>query len=422
MTPYFLNANVIPPGSPATDSMAFFTAVATNSGNSYITYAMLKMIGKNTDYLNRDTAHQNLADAPLGAQEIERINTQYTHVFFTLQDHIRPDAEERFYRHACDALECLKLPVIAYSLGANGHVKALSPLQRRFLGLLSEKCAVIGIRGAYTASILDGLGIRNYKITGCPSYFEQGPDRHLARRGWDDTLAVGATGFYYHPDKERLRYFLQSEIIPAKIVHFPDAIEAGDYGAAGELASRPYRQSLASAIGRNAAMLYADMDLWRADIAAHVNFVIGTRLHGAIMALSAGRPAIVTNNDARAAETCAFLGIPHYPGGIGLPKELRAIYDMIDIESINARYGRLYDNFTGWMRDNALPPPVISGTAPRPVTLPLNTPAIRDERLDAMLRYVKTHRVGNRGLLKRLWFRFRPQTGMMVKLQALCGK
>jgi len=422
MIPYFLNANLYPPGSVISDSTAFFSAVSTNTGNSYITYAMLRLMGKNSEYLNRKTSHGNLYAAPLDPAEAERINAEFSHVFFTLQDHIRLDFEDRFYVHACDALERLHLPIIAYSLGANNTsgvslAKNLSPAKRRFLAMLSKKCAVIGIRGAFTASILDELGIHNYHITGCPSYFERGPNRCIPHRPWSDALDVGATGFFSHPDRQRLRYFLQSEVIPAKIVYFTDALLKEDYASCGDLIRKPYMDSLSAAIKRGNIALYADMDAWRDDIANHVNFVIGTRLHGAIMALNAGRPAIVTNIDMRSAETCKFLGIPYYPRGSGLPFNLRAIYETIDIENINRRYGALYDNFVEWLHRNELPSPAITpSVACSAVRLPINPLEVQTERLNAMRHTIKSRRI------KRLWAKFRPRTGLVVKGRALYAK
>ena len=36
---------------------------------------------------------------------------------------------------------------------------------------MAERTRVIGVRGAYTAFVLDDLGVTNVEVTGCPSFY-----------------------------------------------------------------------------------------------------------------------------------------------------------------------------------------------------------------------------------------------------------
>lgn len=73
-------------------------------------------------------------------------------------------------------IENLDLPVVVIGLGAQADDKksVALPLQQgtlRFLKLVSERTHSIGVRGQFTAEVLNHHGIKNAVITGCPSNF-----------------------------------------------------------------------------------------------------------------------------------------------------------------------------------------------------------------------------------------------------------
>ena len=80
---------------------------------------------------------------------------------------------------------------------------------------------------------------------------------------------------------------------------------------------------------------------------------VGTRLHSAIFSCNRGVPAIVTNGDSRARETCEYLGIPHRPD-FGTASDLRKEYEELDLSSMNRKYSLLYADFVVYLKRHGL--------------------------------------------------------------------
>ncbi|HEY6772902.1 MAG TPA: polysaccharide pyruvyl transferase family protein, partial [Oxalicibacterium sp.] len=160
-----------------------------NIGNGYISYGFLKaLFGRpvKVDHIS------NALETNLSDQLVEEINAKYSHLVWTMKDAIREDFSNLPVERITRFLEKITIPIVPVSLCANsfngydlGLAERLSPNQKRNLALLSEKSKLIGVRGNYTAEILNRLGIKNVKVIGCPSYFENGPARILQKKPWD---------------------------------------------------------------------------------------------------------------------------------------------------------------------------------------------------------------------------------------------
>ena len=72
-------------------------------------------------------------------------------------------------------LDKVELPCVTVGLGAqSASYRARVPLKpgtERLVRILAERTEVLGVRGDFTASVLDDLGIHNHEVTGCPSFF-----------------------------------------------------------------------------------------------------------------------------------------------------------------------------------------------------------------------------------------------------------
>ncbi len=356
---FLLNTN-LPDPACGTDFDRYYTSIGTNNGNAYITYAVAKLFGLD---LSPDACLNNIWSNRLSDEQIERINAEYSHVFVILQDHLREDFGNLPFGAAADTIARINVPIVAWSLGANSFegfdlalVDRLGKDQVRFFRTLAERALSIGVRGAYTAAVLDRLGIRNHEIVGCPSYFESGRGRLLAKRADPpDDFKVAAMGAFAHEHANRLEYVYQGERFGMKLLHFPDTpLDAEDYRAF-ETMSPTLSQTLLRAHASGRAHYFNRIDSWKRFLGDPAFlFAIGSRLHGAIAAMNAGLPALVTSGDARAKETCSHLGIP-YDDDLGNPRlafraDLRRVYEGIDVDAINGRYAQVYDRFAAWVR------------------------------------------------------------------------
>jgi len=361
---FLLNTNLPPPACDG-DFERYYLSIGTNNGNAYIAYAVAKLFGLD---FRPGTTLNNIWTDPLRDEQIERINTEFSHAFVILQDHLREDFAGLPFAAIARSIERIRVPLVVWSLGANSFngfdmslVDRLRPDQVRFFKVLAERALSIGIRGEYTAAVLDRLGIHNHEIVGCPSYFETGSGRLVTKK---DALPQGyrivALGSLAKEDADRLEYVYQSERFGMKLLHFPDApLDERDLRELQAM-SPLGRRSLLKAHRDGRARYFNRVEAWKAFLREpDLLFAMGSRVHGAIAALNVGLPALVTSGDGRARETCAYLGIPFEPR-YGHPHrafeaDLVSLYDRIDVDAVNRRYGQVYGTFEAWLRNMGVP-------------------------------------------------------------------
>lgn len=413
--PFFLNSCIPNNQCNLSDSKGFLRFVYGNTGNSYITYAILRQLGTTASYLTQHNALPNMAAHRLSTAEAERINHTHSHVLLTLQDHMRADWSADYFTHALHNLNALSLPVIAYSLGANSfsgfdnalHTRLSEPCVR-FFKTLSERCKTIAVRGDYTADILSKLGITNITITGCPSFFIRRQHASFEYQEWNDKKIVGATGLFAHKDKEQLYYYLQDEKLFGKAIHFDDEFTAEDIDYYTHLLHNhnDYCSSILHALTQRRVCWFSDMSKWEKHLTEHVNFSIGTRVHGAIAALNANIPAIVTNSDARAKEMCNLFGIPQMPNKKAQAILLRELYQDYDSSSMQRAYGPLYQQWQAWMQQQGIEQDALNKILPIAPTfslapIPINKSELRVQTLMAIEQLFHSTRPTSIGQLLR---------------------
>lgn len=187
--PFFLNSNLSFGRAGGDTVESLLHPAAGNSGNSYITYALVKTVLGDFAGLSHIA---NVYEYDFSsARDAEFARAECTHVFLVLQDQIR--IEESYglrlpYENIVSFLKKCGKPVVIAGLGANSFGgfdpefhKKLPPALVKFLREISGMCEKIGIRGEFTADVLDKLGISNFQIIGCPSFFETGPGRRVEK-------------------------------------------------------------------------------------------------------------------------------------------------------------------------------------------------------------------------------------------------
>jgi hypothetical protein len=109
---------------------------------------------------------------------------------------------------------------------------------------------------------------------------------------------------------------------------------------------------------------FSDLDKWGEFFRSNDHcLTIGTRLHSGIFSINNGVPAIVTNPDSRARETCEYLKIPYDPS-IDSSSDIKSIYEDLNIDTMNNSYPDLYNQFLNYLQAHGLTPSVTSESTP----------------------------------------------------------
>ncbi len=363
MRPFFLNHNLSLRGVVASLDEAL-SDINGNTGNSYIAYAVARALSLT------DPPHgiANIFQCDPTSIDFDLVNREYTHAFLILQDHLGPSWNSVNWPSLSGIIKRIKIPLVVFSLGMRAAldwsvkdvVEGLSPAAADFFRLLDRQAVSIGIRGSITAEVLSRMGIKNFAIVGCPTYFEAGPGRRVEKAVFSDDLRIGALGGFANQYAHDPIFVLQSEeaILQAllgKRPLRPDEIR--------HLASTypDYTKSLVAAAREGRTRFFIDIPSWKRFVTESIDLGAGTRMHGSTLCLNVGRPVIVTAGDFRAREMCALFGIPHYDAAGLTYTPLTELVDMAAVDELNARYDALYDGFTGWL--------VACGLTPTPAEL-----------------------------------------------------
>uniref|UniRef100_UPI0026086F7E polysaccharide pyruvyl transferase family protein n=1 Tax=uncultured Brachyspira sp. TaxID=221953 RepID=UPI0026086F7E len=343
--PFFINANLVINNDDIRNIEAFRKAVYHNIGNSYITYAFMKLVCGGVYDAKRIN---NIYDYDYNNEsDIDYINNECTHVIFILQDHIRAYALE-FPMYLLDFLKKINKPIITISLGSNNYVNGeydnnfISRLSREkiyFLKELSNLTNAIGVRGYRTVEVLNKLGINNVEAVGCPSYYVRGRNRIVEKKNYDDfKLALG--GRLFNTNIENISYILQDELPIIELLYFKNH----------QLSYSFHYDIDYIALSNKRYVSFSSMEDWE-NYLNNFTMYLGWRMHGAIVALNSGIPSIVINPDSRAAEMCELFKIPYMPHILKRPLiDAKWLYDYIDLGPMNIEYNKLYDNFISWLK------------------------------------------------------------------------
>jgi hypothetical protein len=264
------------------------------------------------------------AELPETARELAaRLDQKFDMLVLGLAYEINPGSQ---YKRLVDLLECLSIPVVALDLSvADVEVpaEAMDESVMRLAKFLSERAALFGVRALSTQSWLKRHGIGRAVPVGCPSMYlypnsvvEMLPpagavrDLLFATGGYllRDTMRAKQHGSLF--ERVRAHYILQDEIFglsdrQLNSLRYMDArreFVAEDINALAEQ-EFGYRPPF------DRYFFFDDMHAWRQNLSWH-DVYIGDRFHGAVVALQAGRSAVVICKDVRSEEIASYYDLP----------------------------------------------------------------------------------------------------------------
>ena len=323
--------------------------ISTNTGNLLFQDAVYRTLVTPDTELTVDS----LASERRGVNQayIDRINDEFDLVVLPLANAFREDFLTPLERLA-GVVEGLKVPVVVTGIGAQLPLdgdprhqdERIDDAARRFVGAVLERSASIGVRGDLTRDYLVYLGFdaERVDVIGCPS-LHVGIDVEAVRPagGLDagSRIALNLTPGVAaarqllevnHPRYPKLTYLAQDNPTLGLLLwgeEFP-----APPGMPGSLEHPLVREDKIRVV--------VDPARW-IEFLAGQDFACGTRIHGNVAALLAGRPAYVLAHDSRTLELCRFHQIPHLAltaAGEAPGESLDAadLYERTDLAAFNA--------------------------------------------------------------------------------------
>lgn len=248
---------------------------------------------------------------------------------------------------------------------------------------MSERVVSIGVRGEFTAEVLNCLGIKNVDVIGCPSWFVNGYNQPIITKKEYSTKLKPAFQTCWEPYsqwhsqwhralldnmmiQDDPKFIIQSEFnfLPYMIAHKEPLrsklfLSPEDIKQSSDDIQKHFALSnieiLRNEKINNMFEIFSDLDKWAQFIKTRdVSF--GFRIHGSIMAIKNGVPAICIVTDSRTYEMCKLFKIPFVRVDEISSNELdfRKIYEEADFTEMNKVYPKLLENYKNFLDKNGI--------------------------------------------------------------------
>jgi hypothetical protein len=341
-----------------------------NIGDAFVYDSSLKLL--NFDKLAvLPIAEPDMAD-------IDRLREEYDYVFMRGSNYIN---ETMNWRQSVAVLRRLKLPVIAFGIGAQAPVKGkltLSKESKTAFRIMADSTASLGVRGAYSAQVLWDIGVRNVRIVGCPTAFRNNdPYLSITLPKLEDVKKVGVTlrrevSSDYARDIDRYlsvhrdliksmsaRFdtvlMAQGEIEEKKLVMGTDAQKEEAWAAlkGNPAVALHYLDDDVERLYRE-RLFYSDVVKDYEDLVRRQALVLGYRLHGNLMALANGVPSVYFTYDSRTAEFAETFQIPSYDVFSGKEFVLEDYWDQSLFDRFNRARFQAYREMHAFLNENGI--------------------------------------------------------------------
>jgi hypothetical protein len=351
-----------------------------NIGDAFVFDSSLKLMRFST------LAPLNIR-APTEA-DIDRYNAEFDYAFLRGSNYIHPKIT---WEQAAHVLSKLRIPVIAFGIGAQAPVKGrleLSDETKRVLALIADRSVSLGVRGTYTADVLWQLGIRNTRIIGCPTVFRHNdPGLRITLPPLETVRRVVFTlrrevGADYAKD---VRHYLslQRDTILDLAGRFDLHVMAqGEVEEKKVLWGTEEQRAEAIAALRKHGWLKGEGDpmealyqgrLYYSDVVAEIeqflkarDLVLGYRLHGNLLALANGVPSVYFTYDSRTVEFAETFSIPSFDVFGDKPFRLEDYWDQALFERFNRAYYARYREMRLFLDENGVAHKMVDEAAALP--------------------------------------------------------
>ncbi len=224
----------------------------------------------------------------------------------------------------------------------------LHPETAKILQELSERCC-IGVRGEYTARILEKHGIRNLRIIGCPSLYYRPnfnrkicPAPQITKENVLSNYKTLSKTLDTPLDHGILNYLAQNtgQFVEQTPCYLPDRLRTSSFSN-----FMKFYQT---------RKLFFRFEDWLHFVSGK-SFSIGGRFHGNVVPVLAGVPALFVVFDSRTRELTSFFSLPTIDAADFDPqKPLQYYYELADYSRFNRRYPILLENFIDFCLENGL--------------------------------------------------------------------
>ena len=255
---------------------------------------------------------------PLGNMEIDRINACDAALIVGTNLWYKTILKEGRWSLSPDILDRIKVPIIPFGVGTTRHKgddNGFDSLSIDILRRLHDHCEMASVRDQRTQEVMEEIGITNSLLTGCPTLFRSLKPNWSMNKGKDtrDIVVTVRKG-----QRKNVRFLLR---------------ELKESGWNPIVAAQQEKDQYFAK--RMPLIQPATPTLYKYDINPYLQLVeshrgsIGWRLHGNMLHLAHGNPAVFFANCSRAKSFCDTFGLPCVVAEDGEPVSAAVIRESI---------------------------------------------------------------------------------------------
>ena len=311
----------------------------------------------------------------------QEINEKYSHLIIIATNWFANYMKNVNHAKLVKWIKKIEIPITLLGLGAEAPLNKFDPKRYlrqlpkdliKFYRTISEMSPSISVRGEITQELLNLAGIKNTRVTGCPSWFVNGENNpEINKKYYDENFKISfGTDFSstyqntYNEMFKKLLFEKNSQFI------IQSEFKLIDYIA--RYAPPPYTRNLADLedvleslkLDRkyfpedyNKFIYFNSIKDWQNYIKT-IDFSINMRIHGTIIALKNGTPAVIIPHGSRTKEMADLFKIPQisFENFIKDNYNIKRIYEEADFEPMNKAYPKLLENYREFLKEHNLIP------------------------------------------------------------------
>ncbi|MBP5581994.1 MAG: polysaccharide pyruvyl transferase family protein [Ruminococcus sp.] len=230
-----------------------------------------------------------------------------------------------------------------------------------FFRMAAERAVSLGVRGEFTAECLELMGIKNYRIIGCPTCFKYLDGVYKAPPAPTAERPVFTVTGKSRAESRLMELGLKSgaELLMQMSTEMPQILFGGEpddavYNYAFPEAGVTREQYIRYL--KEHGHIFFDMDKWNAYLReSGFTFSFGSRFHGNMSALRCGIPSLWITHDSRTSELVETLNLPHISiSGIDRIKDIKELTERCDYSGFVKGYGKLAREYVRYLDENGL--------------------------------------------------------------------
>ena len=260
-----------------------------------------------------------------------------------------------------DFFKQIKIPVYVIGCGIQCKsfddldklVSEVGPYARELVNAVYATGGELALRGYFTKEFLDKVTPNTAIVTGCPSMYQYGRRIKIQKNAiTEESFRYALNGNVKTLVNTKLKSFLKGNYQYIDQDEFIKLLYGNDITLSIFNLLKKYSILGLKMFGAGRVHLIYDVLTWKDYMSNNFDFSLGSRIHGNIMAILAGVPAMVIYNDARTRELAEYFEIPSM-NVYSLNKQ--SAYDLFndcDFSAFNYNFGQKYDRFEKFMISN----------------------------------------------------------------------